>query len=360
MRLREEESRTVVLTRMLSPLPRPGAPGRAGAWLALSSFVLAALAGAGCGSPGSPSAPDPQAESGFILVEGDDDWDTNSVSWEDSVSGLGRFAFISVARRASTNGPSHFLYSANFATRCNSEDCFPQAQQLFVEPGLSISDVSWSPRGALVTFQGNKVREATWIYTLAPGGTPRRWVTGHEPVFTPDAGLLVYVESGRDALRSLNPASGGGFTERTGMRGVAHPAVSPDGGFIAYAAQDGDRGQRIMVHDRSDPTLLADTVSHPDFLPGGQGGDGTNDDYPAWSPGGRYLAYRTKVRENTIRSAIFVTNPRQEPENPVRIVAIEPGREMTGLRWHRSGEYLLLVIDGDVYAYPMPEPFRSY
>jgi Tol biopolymer transport system component len=326
-------------------------------------LVLGALAGAGCGSGDNPAAPDPIAESGFMLVEGDGDWDTNSVSWEDSASGLGRFAFISVARGASTNGPSHFLYSANFTTRCNNEDCFPQAQQLFVEPGLTISDVSWSPRGALVAFQGNQAREATWIYTLptlAPGGTPRRWVTGFEPVFTPDAGLVVYVESGRNGIRSLNPSSGGGFTERTGMEGAAHPAVSPDGDFIAYSALDGARGRRIFVHDRSDPTLLADIVSHPDRLPGGQGGDGTDDDFPVWSPGGRYLAYRTKVRENTIRSAIFVTNPHQEPENPYRLVAIEAGREMTGLRWHRGGEYLLVVIDGDVYAYPMPEPYRSY
>lgn len=326
----------------------------------LVPIVLAAFAAAGCGSGGNPSAPDPDTERGFVLVEGDDEWATNSVSWEDSVSGSGRFAFIAVARGASSNGPSHYLYSANFTTRCNNEDCFPQSQELFVEPGLSISEVSWSPRGALTAFQGNRAREATWIYTLAPGGIPRRWVTGFEPVFTPDAGLVVYVENGRDGIRSLNPSSGGGYVERSGMTGVAHPAVSPDGLLIAYSAQDGERGKRIFVHDRSDPTLLADIVSHPDVLPGGQGGDGSDDDYPAWSPRGRYLAYRTKVRENTIRHAIFVTSPHQEPENPVRVIAIEAGREMSGLRWHRSGEYLLVVIDGDVYAYPMPEPFRNY
>jgi hypothetical protein len=42
----------------------------------------------------------------------------------------------------------------------------------------------------------------------------------------------------------------------------------------------------------------------------------------------------------------------------VRVVAIEAGREMTGLAWR--GEYLLVVIDGDVYAYSMPEPFKSH
>lgn len=339
--------------------PRPGAaPSRRPRRYFLAPIILGVLVAAGCGSGDNPSAPDPDTENGFLLVEGDDEWDTNSVSWEDSTSGLGRFAFIAVARGAPTDGPSHYLYSASFTTRCNDDDCFPQSQQVFVEPGLSISEVTWSPRGSFAAFQGNRAREATWIYTLAPGGTARRWVTGYEPVFTPNAGLVIYVENGRDGIRSLNPSSGGGFVERSGMTGVAHPAVSPDGAFIAYSAQDGQRGQRIFVHDRSDPTLLADIVSHPDVLPGGQGGDGSDDDYPVWSPGGRYLAYRSKIRENTIRHAIFVTNPHQEPENPVRVVAIDPGREMTGLRWR--GEYLLVVIDGDVYAYPMPEPFRSY
>jgi Tol biopolymer transport system component len=327
-------------------------------WKGLVVLILG-LAVAGCGGDDNPTAPGEFGDIGFVLIEGDDAWDTNSVSWQDSASGLGRFSFIAVSRDAPTNAPSHYLFSANFTTACNNEDCFPLAQEIFKEAGLSISEVSWSPRGTFVAFQGQRAREATWIYTMQPGGEPRRWLTGFEPAFTPDAGLIIYVENGRDALRSFNPSSGGGATLREALSGAAHPVVSPDGDFIAYSAIDGTRGRRIFVHDRRDPTLLADVVSHPDVLPGGQGGDGTDDDYPAWSPGGRYIAYRTKIRENTIRNAIFITNAFGALNNPVRIVAIDPGREMTGLRWHRSGEYLLVIIDGDVYAYPMPEPYRS-
>ena len=53
-------------------------------------------------------------------------------------------------------------------------------------------------------------------------------------------------------------------------------------------------------------------MSLPDALPGMSGGDGTEDDYPAWSPGGRFLAYRGKLRENILKDAIFITEPGDE------------------------------------------------
>lgn len=329
--------------------------------LAVGALGLAlGLAVAGCGSSG-PTAPDQSNEPRFTLIEGDDHWDTNSVSWEDSATGLSRFAFISVARQASTDGPSHFLYSAQFHG-CNDENCFPGSENapLFREARLSIFNLDWSRAGGLVAFEGKRQGEPTYIYTMqgVAGATPRQWVAGFEPTFTPNAGLVVYVDPGREEIRSFNSSSGGGFTERGGLVNVSHPAVSPDGLYIAYSARDGERGQRIFVFQRN-TDLLADAVSFPDHLPGNNAGDGTDDDFPTWSPRGVYVAYRTKIRENTLRDAVFITRPGAEPENPDRLVAIEPGRQMTYLRWSRNGQLLLLIIDGDVYVYPLKEPYRS-
>lgn len=349
---------------LLAGWPR-GREAASGALLLLLALLAAGLTG--CGEDTAPMQPEVTAE-GFILIEGSSEWDTDSVSWLDEGSGLRGFAMISVALAASTNGPSHFLFSSNFSLTCTSGDCWPRGSQLFVEPRFDISNVAWSPRGPFVAFDGRTDDEPRrGIYTFQPGvgPPPRRWLTGVEPAFTHDAGLVVYVEEGRDAIRSFNPTSGGGGDERRGMSGAAHPAVAaPDTAYpqgrIAYSAADQNGQRRIFVHDRAHPEFAADIVSHPDILPGGFEGDGSNDDYPAWSPGGRYLVYRSTLTAGTFRDAIHVTRPGREPENPLRIVAAAPGRRISGLRWHRSGQYLLVVIDGDVYAYPMPEPWRSY
>jgi hypothetical protein len=329
-------------------------------------LVLFAIGFGGCGPGDDITGFTPVQEDGWVLIEGSSEWDTNSVSWLDEGAGLSKFAFISVALAASSTGPSHFLFSANFDLGCNNPECLPQRTEIFVEAQFDIFELAWSPVGPLVAFEGRREGDRAFgIYTLQPGGEPRRWLSGFEPTFTHNGGLVVFVEEGRDAIRSFNPSSGGSGDERRGMSGAAHPAVArPDttylDGRIAYSAVDRNGDRRIYVHNRSDPTLLADTVSHPDRLPGGLAGDGSEDDYPTWSPGGRYLAYRSKIRGATIKDAIHVTRPEAEPENPIMIVAIEPGQQVTGLRWHSSGQYLLAIINGDVYAYPMPSPYRNF
>jgi hypothetical protein len=330
--------------------------------IAVQGGLAAALALilAGCGID-SPNRPEEEVEEGFILIEGHSEWSTNSVSWKDSATGTSRFAFISVSLEASTDGPSHFLYDAQFRLGCDNDECFPQATRVFVQPRFDISNLDWSPVGPLVAFEGVE-DQATWIYTLQPGpdAVPRKWVKGLEPSFFPHANLVVYVEEGRDAIRSFNPSSGGGFVERPELQGVGHPRVSLDGRYIAYSASDSQRGQQIIVHDRINPTFQADPVSDPDRLPtGGPGRDGINDDYPTWSPGGKYIAYRGRVRDGMFFDAIFVTNPHAMLENPVRIAAVSPGRSVTYLRWHRNGQLLLVIIDGDVYVLPVPERYQD-
>jgi Tol biopolymer transport system component len=246
-------------------------------------------------------------------------------------------------------------------TGCQDLRCFPPTTTVFAEPFLAIFNVDWSPVGAAAAFDGRRAGEtANWVFVLTSGAEPRAWVTGYEPAWAPDAGSIVYVETGRDALRLLNPAAGDSWVERDGLTGAAHPRFSPDGMWIAFSAEDGARGRRIFVLPRNAPDRIADVVSMPDELPGGlSNADGTDDDFPTWSPSGRYLAYRSRLRDTGPRDAIFVTEPASEPENVVRIVPAVPGTQMTGLHWHPQGEVMLLILDGNVYTCSMPERYRE-
>ena len=330
-------------------------------WTTSPILALLLAVAPGCSVDTAPTGPRWHDPSALTRIEGDAIWYTNSVSCMDRTTGAGRFAFIAVNRQVMPGGPSDFLFTASLPLAgCREDDpCFPETHRLLVEPGFSIFNVDWALDRDQGAFEGRWEGEsASWIYTLAPGGDPRKWVSGVEPSFTPDAGLVVYVSVGRDAIRSLNPASGGGYTERDGFQNASHPRVSPDGRHIACSVRDGERGQRIVVFERGG-TGLADPVSHPDHLPGMNTGDGTDDDLPAWSPGGQVIAYRATIRENTHRHAIYITQPFTEPENPVRILAVDPRQEITCLRWHPNGQLLLIVMDGDVYTYPVPERYRG-
>jgi Tol biopolymer transport system component len=330
---------------------------------ATAVFALAlVLAGLGCAPDDSP-APDPGDElnESLSLLEGSRDRRTEAVTFRDDGSGLG-YAVVSVDINASTDGPSHFIYEVPFTLECNNEECWPQVHEIFVRPGLAIFKLAWSPRGSFLAFEGRDQGDLTaWIYTLqvGSGNPPRKWITGSDPSFTADAGLIVYVENGRDGIRAFNPSGGGGGAERLGLTGAANPKVSPSGRYIAYSAIDGGRGRRIFVHDRENPAFLADPVSDPDELPMGVVRDGTDDDLPAWSPHGRFVAYRSKTQAGTIRDAVFVTRPAGEPENVIHLFSLTPGRQLTSMSWHRGGEHLVVAIDGDVFVYSMPEAYRD-
>jgi hypothetical protein len=169
---------------------------------------------------------------------------------------------------------------------------------------------------------------------------------------------VVYITRRRDAILSFDMSISRGSVERRGVSNAAHPQVSPDGGYIAYSALDSRSERRVFIHDRRNPAFHYDPVSQPDHLTGRiNGRDGENDDHPTWSLGGNFIAYRTRLREDEGREAIFVTRPHAEPEPVVQIARLVAGQHLTCLRWHWMGEVLLAVVDGDVYSIPVPERF---
>ena len=345
------------------PVAGPRAGGRC-LELAAGLAIFLVVLGSGCGLPEHTAGPELGPEAGFVVMEGDPDWHTDSVSWIDNAGGSNRFEFISIALRANPDGASHFLYEAPFHQQgCTDARCFPVADELLVVPGLAIGDLDRSPVSSTVTFDGRaQTDQDHWIYTFTPGGDNRRWLVGVEPTFSPDGTGIYFVSDGRDELMGLRPASGQTWVEEAELAGIAHPRVSPNGLFVAYSGIDVDRdnSRRIWVHVLDAPERFDDAVSLPDRLPGNAGlGDGTDDDYPAWSPGGHYLAYRGKLRENLLKDAIFITEPGDEPEQPLRIADVSPGTQMSYLRWHPNGTLMLVILDGDVYSLAVPERYHD-
>ena len=107
--------------------------------------------GAGCAPPDTPEDEEPDVETGMTLIEGSAEYSTNAVSFRDSASGLG-YALATVAVNASTNGPAYFIYQADFSLSCNPSDCWPNVHEIYVQAGLKIHDLSWSPQPRLPHF----------------------------------------------------------------------------------------------------------------------------------------------------------------------------------------------------------------
>jgi Tol biopolymer transport system component len=137
-----------------------------------------------------------------------------------------------------------------------------------------------------------------------------------------------------------------------------NPAVSPDGRYIAYSAKDHVDDRRIFVHDRQDPRLYLPVSFGDHYINSVESMDGEDDDCPAWSPGGRYIAFRSRLREDLGREAIFVTRP-VAGATPVRIAMVADNEHITQLSWEESGERILAVVDGKLSAAPVPARFQD-
>ena len=318
----------------------------------LFPLILASLAG--CAMPYEPPGPE-HPDSELELVLANDEWTFDSVALLESTSGP---LSVLATHRGESPAALRCAVFGDPAGACAELGCFPDSMSFRGETGMNLGAMDGSWQGDLVAFQGTRLRESTYVYLLdLATGANRPWVAGLEPCFDP-SGTVVYVSPDRSALRSFDPDRGGNGVERQGTIRAANPTVSPNGRYIAYSAVDAVDDRRVFVHDREHPQLYH-PISFGDHLIGSvESIDGEDDDYPTWSPSGRYVAFRCRLREEMGRQAIFITPVSGEPV-PIRIAAAARGETITQLHWEPSGERILAVIDGKLFAVGVPARYSN-
>jgi Tol biopolymer transport system component len=105
------------------------------------------------------------------------------------------------------------------------------------------------PRIAFVRIDPEEGRPRILVQPIDPPGEPREVATGANPVFTPDGEWIVYVGATTRGQRLYRVrADGAGRTPLgTGTADENHPAVSPDGRYVAFVVTEADRRERVWV-----------------------------------------------------------------------------------------------------------------
>ena len=105
------------------------------------------------------------------------------------------------------------------------------------------------PQVAFVRVSPDDARPRLLVLDLDPLGEPVEVATGAAPVFTPDGEWIVYVGITSDGGRlfRVRPDGSGRTRLGAGLHDEGSPAVSPDGGYVAYVIVDRDRRERLWV-----------------------------------------------------------------------------------------------------------------
>jgi len=159
------------------------------------------------------------------------------------------------------------------------------------DPDFSDWGPAWSPDGRLIAYDSNR-RVGLAIWLMNADGSDQRIIThghGEYPSWSPDGTRITY--AGGDYY-DIHVVDVSGSNDRAITKSPAYdmgPAWSPDGAWIAYHTQvdyypdlgEAGQGPEMEIH-----------VIRPD----GSGdhritSDRLEDNFPAWSPDGRFLVW---------------------------------------------------------------------
>ncbi len=213
-----------------------------------------------------------------------------------------------------------------------------------------------SPKNGRIAFSRYISYTGFAIYSANPDGTDYQQLStpipgvhdDYSPDWSPDGSMIVferdYTADGTHQFFRAN-ANGSGLTQLTFCTGlclgVANPAYSPDGRRIAFAEAYGDEtaltvGIWIMNADGSNPVQVTQRRL----------GTGSTDQWAAWSPDGRRIAFTriNDVAEPANRQAIFVSNADGSDARritPWQLNATEPD-------WSPDGRLIIVTSHYDI------------
>jgi len=163
-------------------------------------------------------------------------------------------------------------------------------------------------------------------------------VAMHDPALAPDGGSVVFAAQGYDGRQDLYRASWPGgrvVLERLTRDDYddVEPALSPDGRWVVWASDRGDRGGRYGLWRLPLAGGAPEAVSHPPV------GD---DRQPAWSPDGRWIAYRS-TRAGTSDLWVRPAEPGREARRVTRLQGLASDPD-----WLPDGRGLLFTAQEGV------------
>ena len=130
-------------------------------------------------------------------------------------------------------------------------------------PGPTDHRPAWSPDGSSLVYQALDASGNLVVMAIdAAGGEPRLLGRGLAPVFTPDGEWIIYSAPTR-AGNKLSKMHRDGSGKRALGRSPHEehdPAVSPDGGFVAFVSLQGNRHRLVVrsIDGSGDRPLIID------------------------------------------------------------------------------------------------------